>query len=210
MSIRYCPIIRRTGSVIAIDNCSARWSASVGVGRHERLQIVIAVLVSAAAGPGPVGSSGAGASALERGPALASSGNSFSRSVPSRSSIALRLVSRLSSMRSATTPISPVLAVAVEFRRDRLGRAIDNTRLAFGGSFKQGVFFELPLDVGGEIQVRELQQLDGLHQLRRHHERLALAHLQSLSQCHQMTASWSSSCLSNSNAGCIPRCGISR
>ena len=99
--------------------------------------------------------------------------------------MALRLVSRLSSMRSARPPMSTGASPSPSnSARDRLGRAIDHARLAFGGAFEQGVLFELPFDVGGQIQVRELQQLDGLHQLRRHHERLALAHLQSLSQCH--------------------------
>jgi len=88
------------------------------------------------------------------------------------------------------------LAVAIELPRHRLGRAVDHARLAFGGTFKQGIFFKLALNVGGELQVGELQQLDRLHQLRRHHQRLALAHLQSLSQCHQVTACWSGSCLS--------------
>ena len=88
-------------------------------------------------------------------------------------------------MRSAGPPMSTGrIALAVELRGDRLGGAVDHARLAFGGALEQRVLFELPFDIGGQIQVRELQQLDGLHQLRRHHERLALAHLQSLSQCH--------------------------
>ena len=154
--------------------------------RDEGFQIVVAVLAPAAADAGPFGRRrAASAPARERG-SLASSGNSFSRSVPSRSSIALRLVSRLSSMRSAPSPSDSIwsIAVAAELRRDRFGRAVDDARLAFGGALEQGILFELPLDVGGQIQVRELQQLDGLHQLRRHHERLALAHLQSLRQRH--------------------------
>ena len=69
-----------------------------------------------------------------------------------------------------------------------------------GGSLKQGVLFELPFDVGGQIQVRELQQLDGLHQLRRHHERVALSDLESLGERHfdGGRAIWSKSCLSGS------------
>ena len=103
-------------------------------------------------------------------------------------------------MRSPPRRLSPDrIAVAAELRRDRLGRAIDHARLAFGGALQQRIFFELALDVGGQIQVRELQQLDGLHQLRRHHERLALAHLQSLRQRHPGDLSWSISCLYNSD-----------
>ena len=55
--------------------------------------------------------------------------------------------------------------------------------------FQQGVTLELPFDVGGQIQVRKLQQLDGLHQLRRHHERLALPHLKSCVSAIVHTAS---------------------
>ena len=88
-------------------------------------------------------------------------------------------------MRSAAPPMSPGASLSpLNSARDRLGGAVDHARLAFGGAFEQRILLELPLDVGGQIQVRELQQLDGLHQLRRHHERLALAHLESLSQCH--------------------------
>ena len=87
-------------------------------------------------------------------------------------------------MRSATRRFRRRIAVAVELRRDRLGGAVDHARLAFGGALEQRILFELPFDIGGQIQVGELQQLDGLHQLRRHHERLALPHLQSLRQCH--------------------------
>jgi hypothetical protein len=44
-----------------------------------------------------------------------------------------------------------------------------------------------------------LQQLDGLHQLRRHHQGLALADLQSLGQRHLLLVlleNWSDSCFS--------------
>ncbi len=53
------------------------------------------------------------------------------------------------------------------------------------GALEQRVFFELDFHVGGEIKAGELQQLDGLHQLRRHHQRLRLAELQSLRQRHK-------------------------
>ena len=38
---------------------------------------------------------------------------------------------------------------------------------------EQGVLFEFLLDVGGELEMRELQQLDGLLKLRRHCQGLA-------------------------------------
>ena len=60
----------------------------------------------------------------------------------------------------------------------RLGRAA--VAVVFAGALEQRIALELPLDIGGQIQVRELQQLDGLHQLRRHHERLALPDFESV------------------------------
>ena len=44
-------------------------------------------------------------------------------------------------------------------------------------ALEQRVALELGLDIGDEVEIGELQQLDGLHQLRRHHQRLALAEL---------------------------------
>jgi len=41
------------------------------------------------------------------------------------------------------------------------------------GLLQQGVLFQLLLDEGGELEMRELQQLDGLLQLWRHCQGLA-------------------------------------
>src|SRR5262249_49241616 len=49
---------------------------------------------------------------------------------------------------------------------------------------EQRIALELSLDVGGKIEIGELQQLDRLHQLRRHHERMALTNLESLGKRH--------------------------
>ncbi|MGY4317063.1 hypothetical protein ACVWW1_006390 [Bradyrhizobium sp. JR3.5] len=46
-----------------------------------------------------------------------------------------------------------------------------------GGPLEQRIALQLFLDKGRQIQVRQLQQLDRLHQLRRHHQRLRLAEL---------------------------------
>ena len=46
--------------------------------------------------------------------------------------------------------------------------------LGLGVALQERVALELALDIGDEVEVGELQQLDGLHQLRRHHQRLAL------------------------------------
>src|SRR6516225_4046982 len=51
-------------------------------------------------------------------------------------------------------------------------------------AFEQRIALELPLHVGGKVEIGELQQLDGLHQLRRHHQRMALANFESLSERH--------------------------
>ena len=47
-------------------------------------------------------------------------------------------------------------------------------------ALEQRVLLKLAFHVGGQIEIGELQQLDGLHQLRRHDERLALSYLKSL------------------------------
>jgi len=57
-------------------------------------------------------------------------------------------------------------------------------RLRLARALQQRIALELALDVSGKIEVGELQQLDGLHQLRRHHQRLALAEFELLRQCH--------------------------
>jgi len=51
-------------------------------------------------------------------------------------------------------------------------------------TFQQGVALEFLLDVGRELDIRELQQFDRLLQLRRHDERLRLSQLEARSQSH--------------------------
>ena len=46
------------------------------------------------------------------------------------------------------------------------------------------IVLEFVLHIGGTVEIGELQQFDGLHQLRRHHQRLALPDLESLGQRH--------------------------
>ena len=58
------------------------------------------------------------------------------------------------------------------------GRLARHRRLrAVGSALEQRIALQLLLDEGGQVQVRQLQQLDRLHQLRRHHQRLRLAEL---------------------------------
>ena len=58
-------------------------------------------------------------------------------------------------------------------------------RVAFARTLKQRIALQLILDIGRKIETRQLQQLDGLHQLRRHHQGVALAHFQFWHQCHE-------------------------
>jgi hypothetical protein len=51
--------------------------------------------------------------------------------------------------------------------------------------FEKRVLLDLPLDEVLEFHVGELQQLDRLLQLRRHHQRLCLAQIQALRDCHR-------------------------
>ena len=57
--------------------------------------------------------------------------------------------------------------------------------LVAADALEQRILLEFGFDIGGKIETGELQQLDGLQQLRRHHQRLALAELESLRQRHQ-------------------------
>jgi hypothetical protein len=60
-----------------------------------------------------------------------------------------------------------------------------------GGSFialKQRVLFDLALDIGGELDIGELQQLDRLLQLRGHDKGLALPDIEPLGESHDTSA----------------------
>jgi hypothetical protein len=48
---------------------------------------------------------------------------------------------------------------------------------AVAGALQQRISLQFLLDKGREVEIRQLQQLDRLHQLRRHHQRLRLAEL---------------------------------
>ena len=51
-------------------------------------------------------------------------------------------------------------------------------------AFEQRIALELGFDEGGELDIGELQQLDRLLQLRRHHQAVALAKLKLCGECH--------------------------
>ena len=53
-----------------------------------------------------------------------------------------------------------------------------NRRLcAVAGALEQRISLQFLLDEGRKVEIGQLQQLDRLHQLRRHHQRLRLAEL---------------------------------
>jgi hypothetical protein len=53
-----------------------------------------------------------------------------------------------------------------------------------GRPFQQRIALQLAFYISCQIMVGQLQQLDGLHQLRRHHERLGLSKQKSLCESH--------------------------
>ncbi|GJE07550.1 hypothetical protein AOPFMNJM_2879 [Methylobacterium jeotgali] len=87
----------------------------------------------------------------------------------------------------------PALALAVEIGLERValggafGRPLPRGR--FGplalDPLEQRVALQLGIHVGGEVELGELQELDRLQELRRHHQGLTLAHLQPLQQAHR-------------------------
>src|SRR5471032_1509203 len=65
-------------------------------------------------------------------------------------------------------------------------------RTVVGACFLQkGVLFQLLLDEGGEFQVRKLQELDRLLQLRRHSECLARGQNETRTDTHGTPTPWS-------------------
>ena len=90
---------------------------------------------------------------------------------------------------------SLAVPVACRLRPPRSRRSFAGASVAAGaalrlraGALEQRIALELGLDIGGKIKAGELQQLDGLHQLRRHHQRLALAELQVFAKRHGVPA----------------------
>ena len=70
--------------------------------------------------------------------------------------------------------------VTVGFRRNGIG-CRDRRLIVFAlPVLQQGVLLDLGLDKFGQLDIRQLQHLDCLLQLRRHHQRLALAQFKPL------------------------------
>ena len=72
------------------------------------------------------------------------------------------------------------------------------------GALQQRIALQFAFHIGGQIEIRELQQLDGLHQLRRHHQSLALAEFESLRKRHVALQYWSGSCFNAFARACTP------
>jgi len=79
-------------------------------------------------------------------------------------------------------------------RQSRLG--LRHRFSVVGALVEQRVALEFAFDIRDEIEIGELQELDRLHELRRHDQRLALADQQSLCKRHGYPGlNWSNSCL---------------
>ncbi len=99
-----------------------------------------------------------------------------------------------------------VAGADVEVRGVRLGRYGLALLLVLGSALLGGavlglvadqerIALQLALDIGLELHVRELQQLDGLLQLRRDDQALALPKLESCAKRHACPPGWPKSCL---------------
>ena len=83
------------------------------------------------------------------------------------------MVSRLVSSRSSIQ--SPLRGSSLCWRLvDRFHLAAD--RFFLRRPLQQRILLQLAIHIGGEVEMRQLQELDRLHQLRRHHQSLALTH----------------------------------
>jgi hypothetical protein len=76
------------------------------------------------------------------------------------------------------------IAVIAVFGGRRLGLARGLAVRRGIVSFEQRVRFELLLDESRHLDIRQLQQLDRLLQLRRHHQRLGLTQIEALGESH--------------------------
>jgi hypothetical protein len=148
--------------------------------RNEGFEIVVAVLAAGGAGAGPFGIARGHLGDGARGDRIG-----LVESIGE---------GRIASIVGDGTRFAGVIALPVDAaglgsrRAITLGPGLGSRRrgvtLAVPGALEQGIALELGLHVGGEVQIGELQQLDGLHQLRRHDERVALPDFKSLGERH--------------------------
>ena len=149
-----------------------------GLGRDEGFEIVVGVVAAAGAGAGPLGIAGHGVAVRTRGRCVGVGGRNIVE------------VGCDSSLSRRTIVAVPVALCPIRDRwriRRRRSSAIGGATVPIPfalDALQQRIALELPLHIGGEVEIGELQQLDGLHQLRRHHERMALPNLKSLGKRH--------------------------
>ncbi len=160
---------------IASVSCSRSQSAERGLGRNKGFEIVLAVVAAAGAGGGPFRIADRDVRDARRGRlaivviVLAGAGaGRVVTDVTVEFEFAVRVVA----------DFAAIAQLAIHHRLVRGRRAFRlDSRLGLGAAVEQRVLLELGLDIGDQIEIGELQQLDGLHQLRRHHQRLTLSDL---------------------------------
>ena len=153
------------------------------LGRNESLEIVVAILAAAGADARPFRIGGGGIVIADAGTGLIAIFREHivepgAELVLERAAAGGQIISR---------PFGALAVRAIRLRRligSRDFSRVRARRLVLR-PLEQRIAFQLLLDISREIETRELQQLDGLHQLRRHHQRLALAELQFGGQCHE-------------------------
>ena len=179
--------MRRTGSAIARRKLLGQVIGERRLRRHEGLEIVVAVLAPARADAGPFRIGGGLARRRTLRGASASGKHVLDAGVEG-------ILDRRGAVHVGLRPFGFL-------RRRRLAGGLRLARLArlaraLAGALQQRIALEFAFHIGRQIEIGELQQLDGLHQLRRHHERLALPEFESLRERHVAVQYWSGSCLS--------------
>src|SRR5262249_4087246 len=137
--------------------------------RYEGLEIVVAVLAPAGADTRPLGAARQGFGIGARTIGIISRPTLKIAAICWRLGIACALAVRPFGRPGLVSSLLLALRCALSL-------------LPVAAALEQGIFFEFVLDIGDEVEIGQLQQLDRLHQLRRHHERMALPDFESLAQ----------------------------
>ena len=167
-----------------------------GLDGDEGLEIVVAILAPARTGAGPFG--------IRRG-RLAVRARRRRIGVGGRNIVELGtgLLGGCAVI-SSVAACQPIGGGTAQNRRCvAAGRWPIRVALAISRSLQQRIALEFALHVGSEVQIGQLQQLDGLHQLRRHDERMALPNFESLDERH-VPAATPSLCALHRNPGPTP------
>ncbi len=140
-----------------------------GLGGNERFEIIVFAVAAARADAGP----------------FRIAGRSIGAATPGRAVIGRGIVQALvgpfffdRAWRFALGGFPSHTILDRLIGRLRAGRNAGRRLAIRIGSVEQGVALQFGLDIGDEVEIGELQQLDGLHQLRRHHQGLALPKLE--------------------------------